>query len=79
MQISNINHLRLHVVDKPEFVILDKGDYQVIDYVYQDQHTFDNPALTECRGIKFDMNGTILARPFAQFFNYGARYRSACG
>jgi RNA ligase len=27
----------------------------------------------ECRGIKFDRNGLILARPFQKFFNYGER------
>jgi len=45
----------------------------VIDYVYQDQHTFDIPELMECRGIKFDKAGLIIARPFGKFFNYGER------
>ena len=73
MQITNINQLLPHVEKKPEFVVLDKGEYTVIDYVYQDQHTFDEPILMECRGIKFDRDGLILARPFRKFFNYGER------
>jgi RNA ligase len=73
MQITNINQLLPLVVQKPEFVILDRGDYQVIDYVYQDQDTFEHPELMECRGIKFCRDGLILARPFRKFFNFGER------
>ena len=73
MEITNINQLLPFVEKKPEFKVIDKGDYQVIDYVYQDQHTFDQPELMECRGIKFDKDGLIIARPFAKFFNYGER------
>ncbi len=73
MRILNISELLPFVDQKPEFVVLDRGDYQVIDYVYQDQHTFDIPELMECRGIKFDKFGLILARPFRKFFNYGER------
>ena len=73
MEITNINQLLSFVRLKPEFVVIDKGDFQVIDYVYQDQHTFDDPELMECRGIKFDKDGLILARPFRKFFNYGER------
>lgn len=73
MRILNIGELLPFVDQKPEFVVLDKGDYQVIDYVYQDKETFDIPELMECRGIKFDKYGKILARPFRKFFNYGER------
>ncbi len=73
MDIHNINQLLPLVEQKPEFVVLDKGDYQVIDYVYQDNDTFEYPELMECRGIKFCKDGLILARPFRKFFNYGER------
>ena len=52
-------------------MLIDKGEYTVLDYVYQDADTFADPELMECRGIKFDKNGLILARPFRKFFNYG--------
>ena len=73
MNITNINQLLPLVEQKPEFVVLQKDGYQVIDYVYQDQNTFDIPELMECRGIKFCPQGLILARPFRKFFNYGER------
>ena len=73
MKITNIQPLLRAIESKPEFVVIDKGDFTVIDYVYQDQHTFDDPITMECRGIKFDKDGLILARPFRKFFNYGER------
>lgn len=73
MEIYNIEQFLPLVAQKPEFVVLDKGEFKVIDYVYQDQNTFDIPELMECRGIKFCPDGLILARPFRKFFNYGER------
>ncbi len=73
MDIYSIEQLLPFVRQKPEFVVLDKGDFKVIDYVYQDRNTFDIPELMECRGIKFCAEGLILARPFRKFFNYGER------
>lgn len=73
MKITNINQLLPFVDQKPEFIVMDKGDYTVIDYVYQDANTFDLPELMECRGIKFDKEGLIIARPLRKFFNYGER------
>lgn len=71
MKITSIHPLLPLIEQKPEFVLLDKGDYQVIDYVYMDKNTFEYPELMECRGIKFCRDGLILARPFRKFFNYG--------
>ncbi len=73
MKITSIDQLMPFVEQKPEFIVMDKGDFVVIDYVYQDQNTFDLPELMECRGIKFCKDGMILARPFRKFFNYGER------
>ncbi len=73
MEITSIDPLLRLIEGKPEFVHLQKDGYQVIDYVYQDQNTFDIPELMECRGIKFCSQGLILARPFRKFFNYGER------
>ena len=71
MKIMNIDQLLPAIQDKPEFVVLDKGWFQVIDYVFQQPTTFDTPEAMECRGIKFCKQGLILARPFRKFFNYG--------
>lgn len=73
MKITNIKQLLPFVENKAEFVVIDKGEFTVIDYVYQDKNTFDEPELMECRGIKFDREGLILARPPRKFFNYGER------
>jgi len=61
------------IKDKPEFVHIDKGDYSVIDYIYIDNHSFDNPLCLDCRGLKFKTDGTVLARPFHKFFNLGEK------
>lgn len=61
---------------KKEFIIVNKGEYTVINYAYQDRDTFTTPCprdsaiLRECRGIIFDSDtGIILSRPFHKFFN----------
>jgi RNA ligase len=71
MKITNINQILPAIQDKPEFIVMDKGWYQVVDYVYQQPTTFDSPEAMECRGIKFCKEGLILARPFKKFFNVG--------
>lgn len=40
-------------------------------YQFQDSNTFDSPQARECRGIVFDRNGFIAARPLHKFFNLG--------
>lgn len=71
--IAHINDVLPYVEGRKDFVIADKGDYTVIDYVFAGDDTFDHPARIECRGIKFAPDGRILARPLAKFFNIGER------
>ena len=73
MIINHIDDVWPYVKDKDEIILIDKGSYIVLDYVYQDENTFERPQARECRGIKFNADGTLLARPFAKFFNYGER------
>ena len=73
MIINHIDDVWPFVEHKDEIILIDKGSYTVLDYVYQDENTFDVPQAMECRGIKFNADGTVLARPFAKFFNYGER------
>lgn len=72
-QINHIDDVLPHVIDRPDFVVADKGDYTVIDYVYAQADTFDHPARVECRGIKFGPDGRIIARPFQKFWNLNER------
>lgn len=58
------------IADKPEFIHIKKESYDVIDYVYVTSTTFvGSPLLLDCRGIKFDKSGNIIARPLHKFFN----------
>jgi RNA ligase len=50
-------------------------DYDVIDYGYVAEDTFDRPMRLECRGLKFAKDGQLLARRFHKFFNIGERQR----
>lgn len=69
--ISHISDVLPHVEGRPDFVIADKGDYTVIDYVFAGEDTFAHPARIECRGIKFAPDGSVLARPLHKFMNIG--------
>ena len=67
--IRHLDDVYDHFVGRPEFAIMDKGDYTVIDYVYADTDTFANEILLEGRGLKFDRDGNLIGRPFQKFFN----------
>lgn len=71
--IRHINDVLPHVEGRPDFVVADKGDYTVIDYVFAGADTFDHPARLECRGLKFAQDGSVLARPLHKFFNIGEK------
>jgi len=74
MRIENINDILPSIEGRSDFVVADKGLYIVIDYLYTQPDSFDDPIRRECRGIKFDKEtGDIIARPFAKFFNIGER------
>lgn len=51
----------------------DHGSYSVVNYVYATEDTFDSSVALECRGLKFDKSGRLIARPFHKFFNLGER------
>ena len=70
-KINHINEILPLIEDKPEFKHGVRDGFQFIDYTYQDSETFNHPTLSECRGLKFDQDGNILARPFHKFHNYG--------
>ncbi|WP_421979605.1 RNA ligase [Roseibium sp.] len=47
--------------------------YSVINYVFTIDTTFETAIARECRGLKFDRNGKLIARPFHKFFNLGEK------
>lgn len=74
--IKHIDDILPHIEGKDEFIVVDKGEYTVINYVYQDSDTFPhgNIYLPECRGLIFcSRTGKILRRPYHKFFNLNER------
>lgn len=72
--IRNISDVLLHLKDKPEFsVYRHPNGFTSICYNITGPDTFSNNILRECRGIVFDQDGQIVARPFHKFFNVGER------
>lgn len=79
--ISNIDVVLNCIKDKPEFKVVDKGDYVVINYVVVGPDTFpdiimhDEKAclLRECRGLIFNKSGKLIRRAYHKFFNLGER------
>lgn len=69
---NNLSDYLASITNKPEFIHIQKEDYDVIDYVYTTSETFiGSPLLLDCRGIKFDKSGNIIARVLHKFFNVG--------
>ena len=73
MRIEHISEVLPHIEGKPEFIVADRGDYTVIDYTITTKESFDDPVCRECRGLKFNRDGNLIARPFHKFFNIGER------
>lgn len=84
---KNINDYLPAIKDRPEFIIAEKEWYNVINYVVVTPNTFENPneegiseqernfriLRKDCRGLKFDQNGDILAKPYHKFHNVNER------
>lgn len=48
------------------------GDYSIYNYTPQAQYSLTwNEATLQCRGLVVSRDGTVIARPFPKFFNYG--------
>lgn len=73
--IKNISDVLPSIEGRKEFLVMDKGDYIVIDYAYVEGDSFDDPIRKECRGLIFDKEtGDILRRPLEKFDNYGQSF-----
>lgn len=74
-----LDEVRAIVKDNPNFVIVDKKDYIVVNYVRAGNDTFppvtdrNTAIMRELRGLIFSPEGNIIARRFHKFFNYGER------
>lgn len=72
--IRTLSDLLPHIEHKPE-ILVRPGPLgsKVVCYQFQDNHTFDNAFAAECRGLVFDRNDQLVARPLHKFFNIGER------
>lgn len=71
--IRHIDDVLPAIAGRPEFVVGKRDGYQFIDYNYVQSDSFDCPIRRECRGLKFDMAGNLIARPLHKFFNLHER------
>jgi len=71
MLIKHIDDVIPNLVDG--FIVMDKGDYKVIDYVHIGAGFDSHPVLVECRGLIFDKSGNLIRRPLHKFWNAGER------
>ena len=81
--IETIDDVLPAIQNKPEFIVAERDNYTVVNYVVTMPDTFENPfeegisadeALyrkirRECRGLIFSSSGKIISRPFSKFFN----------
>jgi len=79
--IRTIDDVLPHIEGRSEFIVADRGDYIVINYVVatNDTFTMEGPddlggaIRRECRGLIFYPDGRLMSRPFHKFFNVGER------
>lgn len=82
-EINHIDDVIPHIEDRPEFKVMDKGWYTVINYMVAFEDTFslirershyNMKIRRECRGLIFDNEtGNLVSRPYHKFFNVGER------
>jgi RNA ligase len=85
--INNIDDVLLQIEGHPEFRVIEKGWYTVINYMVALEDTFSlirhrthyNMWMRrECRGLIFDTaTGKLISRPYHKFFNAGEREETA--
>ena len=87
--IRHINDVLPAIKGRDEFVVAERGDHTIINYLVAFDDTFsideddrmDNHGVSipkgimrrECRGLIFDDNGKIMSRPFDKWFNINER------
>jgi len=73
--LAHIDDVLPHIKDSPEFIVVEKDGYTVINYVVATQETFpdDNAMRRECRGLIFGERGQIINRRYHKFFNVNER------
>lgn len=77
-KIERLDDVLPHVEHKREIMLMrGAGDSYILCYLFVDNATFDSPQARECRGIAFDRDGKLVARPLHKFFNVGEKPATA--
>ncbi len=80
-EINHINDVLPHIEGRPEFRVMEKDWYSVINYAVAFEETFlwdhndpvGSAVRRECRGLIFNQDGIIISRPYNKFFNVGEK------
>ena len=88
-EINHIDDVIPHIEDRPEFKVMNKGWYTVINYMVAFEDTFslirershyNMWVRRECRGLIFNTaTGELISRPYHKFFNVGERDETQYG
>jgi RNA ligase len=90
-KIYNIDDVLWAIKDSPEFIVVEKDGYKVVNYVVATHETFPSVDLEqedvseivkaktrrECRGLVFDLDGNLINRRYHKFFNVNERDETA--
>jgi RNA ligase len=86
-EIGHLDDVIPHIEDRPEFKVMVKDWYTVINYMVAFEDTFslirershyNMKIRRECRGLIFDTaTGNLISRPYHKFFNAGEREETA--
>ncbi len=71
--IETLEDVLPHIVPDTGIFHFDHDGYSVINYLYTLDNTFDSAVARECRGLKFNPDSKLIARPFHKFFNLGEK------
>jgi len=84
-EITNLDQVRQAIAGRDEFIVAERDWGYVANYLVNLIDTFPTPNTKdpilneqykirrECRGIKFDLNGNLMARTLHKFFNLGEK------
>jgi RNA ligase len=69
--IETIDDVLPFIRERKEFIVAERQWGIAVDYQVSMPDSFITPQARECRGIKFRLDGRLLARPYHKFFNFG--------
>lgn len=73
VKIENISDVLPFIKEDSGIIVSKRHDHSIIDYVFTTDDMWDSEMALQCRGLKFDIDGNIIGRPFHKFFNIGEK------